>query len=225
MQAGFPFFVRNRLYTSAQYIKNRLFKEQPVFSSVFAVVNGRKRIVDLFITMEQLFVNFHILRIRLGNGVNPDAGFCRLRKAFKPANAHSSQHGRTEGGIIHLYLLHFNAQHVCHNLPPQHTLGAAAKISDIQEQLNTCVKALERIKTANRPAPAAAGEPVAFDYDAANAAHTGAVADEISQVVEALVGTTDDTAPKAEPKHPVSETTTSKFANLQFGRNYDPTKR
>ena len=28
-------------------------------------------------------------------------------------------------------------------------------------------------------------------------------------------------APKAEPRHPINETTTSKFANLQFGRNYD----
>ena len=37
-------------------------------------------------------------------------------------------------------------------------------------------------------------------------------------------GTTVDTAPKAAPKHPTSDTTTSKFAtlNLQFGRNYDP---
>ena len=48
-------------------------------------------------------------------------------------------------------------------------------------------------------------------------------ADEISHNLEALVGTTEDHAPKAEPKHPVSETTT-KFSNLQFGRNYDPTK-
>ena len=103
--------------------------------------------------------------------------------------------------------------------------AASARITEIQEQLASCVKALERIKTANRPAPAAAGEAVAFDYDAANASAAGAVADEISQVVEALVGTTEDTAPKAEPKHPVSETTTSKFTNLQFGRNYDPTKR
>ena len=36
------------------------------------------------------------------------------------------------------------------------------------------------------------------------------------------MGTTVDTAPKAEPRHPVNDTTTSKFANLQFGRNYDP---
>ena len=48
-----------------------------------------------------------------------------------------------------------------------------------------------------------------------------AVADEISKNLENLVGTTEDVAPKAEPKHPVHDTTTSKFANLLFGRNYD----
>ena len=99
---------------------------------------------------------------------------------------------------------------------------ANAKISEIQEQMNACVQALERIKSANAPAePVAAQEaPKApFDYDAS----TDAVADEISQSLEALVGTTQDTAPKAAPKHPVNDTTTSKFAtlNLQFGRNYE----
>ena len=51
------------------------------------------------------------------------------------------------------------------------------------------------------------------------------VADEIAQNIEAMIGTTVDTAPKAAPKHPTAmESTTSKFAslNLQFGRNYDP---
>ena len=48
--------------------------------------------------------------------------------------------------------------------------------------------------------------------------------DEIASNVEALVGTTDEPAPKPEPKHPTRDTTTSRFANLnlQFGRNYDP---
>ena len=50
-----------------------------------------------------------------------------------------------------------------------------------------------------------------------------AVAAEISASIENLVGTTEDTAPKAAPQHPVNDTTTSKFANLQFGKNYDPT--
>ena len=39
-----------------------------------------------------------------------------------------------------------------------------------------------------------------------------------------LLHVEDTVAPKAEPRHPQSETT-GKFSNLQFGRNYDPTKR
>ena len=54
---------------------------------------------------------------------------------------------------------------------------------------------------------------------------TADVADEIASNLEALVGTTEDIAPKAEPQHPTEATTTSKFANLQFGPNYDPTHR
>ena len=96
--------------------------------------------------------------------------------------------------------------------------AAAAKISEIQDQMKTCIQALERIKTANRPIPVRAADAGASSTDA------DAVADEISSNLEALVGTTEDTAPKAEPRHPQSDTT-SKFANLQFGRNYDPTKR
>ena len=98
--------------------------------------------------------------------------------------------------------------------------AAAAKISEIQDQMKTCIQALERIKTANRPIPTRTDTAPA----GASTADTDAVADEISSTLEALVGTTEDTAPKAEPRHPQSETT-GKFANLQFGRNYDPTKR
>ena len=65
------------------------------------------------------------------------------------------------------------------------------------------------VKAAPAPAPKAA-----FDFD------SDAVANEISQSLEALVGTTEDSAPVAPPQHPASETTTSKFDNLQFGRNY-----
>ena len=101
---------------------------------------------------------------------------------------------------------------------------ASTKISEIQDQMRSCIQALERIKTANpvaeapKAAPARSAE-MGYDSDA--------VADEISQNLEALVGTTVDTAPKAAPKHPVNEATTSRFSalNLQFGRNYDPTQR
>ena len=115
--------------------------------------------------------------------------------------------------------------------------AAAGKITEIQDQMKTCIQALERIKTANRPlnktlkadAPAAvADEAVPAAAEAAEDpiadAVADAVADEISQSLEALVGTTEDLAPKPEPRHPVSETT-SKFANLQFGRNYDPDRK
>ena len=89
---------------------------------------------------------------------------------------------------------------------------AASKIEEIQEQMRSCIQALDRIKAANKPEAAPAEEA----KDEADA-----VADEISRNLENLVGTTVDTAPKAAPKHPVNDTTTSKFANLQFGRNYD----
>ena len=100
--------------------------------------------------------------------------------------------------------------------------AATAKINEIQEQMNACIQALERIKSANVPSEAAVeAAKVPFDYEAGVAMDT--VASEISQSLEALVGSTVDTAPKAAPKHPVNDTTTSKFAslNLQFGRNYD----
>ena len=121
---------------------------------------------------------------------------------------------------------------------------AVSRITEIQDQMRTCVQALERIKEANaapaaapRPAvapvaPAAPAVPVApaaapvAPAEQAPAAPQQ-VAEQIAQNLEALVGTTEDVAPKAAPRHPVSDSTTSKFAslNLQFGRNYDPSKR
>ena len=109
---------------------------------------------------------------------------------------------------------------------------AAVKINELQEQLRSCIQALDRIKGANAPAaavaPAAPVAPVAPAPKAAPAApvfdfDSDAVADEISKSLENLVGTTTDHAPKAAPKHPINDSTTSKFStlNLQFGRNYD----
>ena len=92
---------------------------------------------------------------------------------------------------------------------------AASKIEEIQEQMRSCIQALDRIKEANKPE----ATPVAPVEEAKDEAD--AVADEISRNLENLVGTTVETAPKAAPKHPINDTTTSKFANLQFGRNYD----
>ena len=97
--------------------------------------------------------------------------------------------------------------------------SAAAKINELQDQLRTCIQALERIKGANAPvqAPAAAAPvapaapvmpvtPVTPVVPAAPAAEVKSddVADEIAQNIEAMIGTTVDTAPKAAPKHPSS---------------------
>ena len=109
---------------------------------------------------------------------------------------------------------------------------ASSRINEIQDQMRSCIQALDRIKTANAPAtPAAAPTtrvaPVAPAAPAPKASSDD-VADEISQNIEAIIGSTTDTAPKAAPKHPTAnDSTTSRFAslNLQFGRNYDPTSR
>lgn len=104
--------------------------------------------------------------------------------------------------------------------------AVSARIGEIQDQMRSCIQALDRIKAANAPAaPAVSAAPAA---PAAPKVSSDDVAAEISQNIEAIVGTTTDTAPKAAPKHPTAnDTTTSRFAslNLQFGRNYDPTSR
>ena len=103
--------------------------------------------------------------------------------------------------------------------------AATAKIEEIQEQMRSCIQALDRIKLANRPANPGV---TPFNYDKAESApkqdNTEAMANEIAMNVEAIVGSAEEPAPKVEPMHPVSDTT-SKFANLQFGRNYDPNSR
>ena len=102
---------------------------------------------------------------------------------------------------------------------------ATAKIDEIQDQMRACIQALDRIKLANRPANPGV---TPFNYDKAESApkqdNTEAMANEIAMNVEAIVGSAEEPAPKVEPMHPVSDTT-SKFANLQFGRNYDPNNR
>ena len=75
---------------------------------------------------------------------------------------------------------------------------ASQKIDSLKEQLVSCVKALDRIKAANPPIHPAPAEQA----EAAEKNETDAVADEISQNLEALVGTADEPAPKAAPKHP-----------------------
>lgn len=98
--------------------------------------------------------------------------------------------------------------------------AAAAKIDDLEEQLRGCIAMLEQIKENHRPAPQKAE---AFDFDRAEKT-SDIVADEISANLEDLVGVVEEAAPKYEPKHPASDTT-SRFKDLdkQFGKNYDPT--
>ena len=89
---------------------------------------------------------------------------------------------------------------------------AAQQIQELENQLNACLTVLAKLRTGTFTEES--------DEQTAAEAET---ADEISHNLEALVGTTEDHAPKAEPKHPGNEPTT-KFSNLQFGRNYDPNK-
>ena len=96
--------------------------------------------------------------------------------------------------------------------------SAVAKIDEIEEQLRSCLQALERIKEANRPI--ATFEPIHTDRQN----DADAVAMEISANLEAQIGTTEEHAPRPEPRHPVADTT-SKFTNLQFGRNYELNKK
>ncbi|MBQ8359992.1 MAG: DivIVA domain-containing protein [Oscillospiraceae bacterium] len=102
---------------------------------------------------------------------------------------------------------------------------ACDKIDELKEQILSCVKALDRIKAANPPAPST--ETGVFDYEKVEAkaqTETDTMADEISATLQNLIGTTEEPIPTAEPKHPTTDTT-GKFKDLQFGPNYDPTKR
>ena len=101
--------------------------------------------------------------------------------------------------------------------------AARMKIEDLQEQLQGCIKALDRIKENHKPS-----QTGAFDYDRVEGKvkveTADDVADEISASLQALVGTTDDAPLFAEAKHPVSDTT-GKFDKLMFGPNYNPTDK
>lgn len=100
--------------------------------------------------------------------------------------------------------------------------AASAKITEMQEMISSCLQALERIKEAHRPAVTSNS---AFDIERVEGgAQADAVAEEISANLENIVGTAEETAPKADPMHPANETTTGRFANLQFGPNYNPTE-
>ena len=98
---------------------------------------------------------------------------------------------------------------------------AAEKIKAIEEELKACLDTLAQIRQNHQPAETT---PAEEEVQSVEDTEDVDAADEISQNLEALVGSVADRAPKAEPKHPNSDTT-SKFKDLQFGRNYDPTKK
>lgn len=68
---------------------------------------------------------------------------------------------------------------------------AAAKISELQLQMNNCIDLLERIKEENRPSISRQTRNRLFDANAEKA-KTGALADEISHNLEAMIGSADD---------------------------------
>lgn len=94
-------------------------------------------------------------------------------------------------------------------------------ISSLEQQLQQCLDQLRSIrkKAASTDAPAdAASRSAEGSKDVDNLAAA------ISQSMERLVGADDETSPKPAVRPTVSESVTAKFANLQFGKNYDPTK-
>lgn len=68
---------------------------------------------------------------------------------------------------------------------------AAAKISELQLQMSNCLEMLERIKEENRPSISRQTRGRLFDPNAEKA-KTGALADEISHNLEAMMGSVDD---------------------------------
>jgi cell division initiation protein len=68
---------------------------------------------------------------------------------------------------------------------------AAAKISELQLQMSNCIDLLERIKEENRPSISRQTRNRLFDANAEKA-KTGALADEISHNLEAMIGSADD---------------------------------
>ena len=94
--------------------------------------------------------------------------------------------------------------------------AAREGIEALETQLKEVLEKLEAIKS---QAEADSARP-----DVPQPQSEEQVAQEIAQNLEKLVGTTEDEAPV--PRSPrVDSNTTSRFTNLQFGKNYDPTKR
>ena len=104
---------------------------------------------------------------------------------------------------------------------------ANGKIDELMEDILACAKILERIKAAN---PVVSADTGVFDFDREESKtrkETDTMADEISNTLQNLIGTTEDRVLPSEPQHSVADAATGKFKNLgsNFGPDYDPTKR
>ncbi len=97
-------------------------------------------------------------------------------------------------------------------------LVAARQIGELQSQLESCIKLLSEIKESNRPAVMPTPEPPVSE-------NTTAVAMQIAESLEALVGTEDETPDTTHLPPLDTDSIAAKFANLQFGKNYDPDHR
>lgn len=114
-------------------------------------------------------------------------------------------------------------------------------IAQIEAQLATCMDRIRKAKSAEDLTPKAAPAAPAPAAPAADTAResfefnipvdppkssTDAVADEIAQNLEKIVGSAPEEkpVPRATGRLNRPESITSKFTNLQFGKNYDPTK-
>ncbi|MBQ3000649.1 MAG: DivIVA domain-containing protein [Oscillospiraceae bacterium] len=93
---------------------------------------------------------------------------------------------------------------------------AARQIADLRSQLESCTRLLTEIQNQHRPVG-----PVVPP----SAESTDKVADEISASLEALVGTTIEQKPRSPLAQFADDPSADMFANLQFGKNYDPNKR
>lgn len=109
-------------------------------------------------------------------------------------------------------------------------LAETAKgIAAVEQELSACLEKLHALQTAAEAAGAAApAAPVSTATGSMPEIGKGDspddLADAISQSMERLVGSEPDVAPRPAVRPTISESTTAKFANLQFGKNYDPTK-
>lgn len=109
-------------------------------------------------------------------------------------------------------------------------------IAQIEAQLAACMDRIRKAKSAEeltpktaaaaQAAPNAPAEPQVRPQADQARSETDAVADEIAQNLEKLVGSAPEEKPIPRTTGRLNrpESITSKFTNLQFGKNYDPTK-